>query len=71
MSNETFSFSWTPNLNETATRRLYRVKGRASLEEGGWERPATSAHRFFKVEVDMPTGEPSDVAGRPLPRLTE
>ena len=48
--------TWEPDLNEDgATRRLYKVYGSETLENGGeWQYPTNSLHRFFKVMVEMP-----------------
>ena len=36
-------------------RRLYKVYGSETLENGGeWQYPTNSLHRFFKVTVEMP-----------------
>ena len=45
-----------PNLNEDGVeRRLYKVYGSESLEnDGSWQCPTNSLHRFFKVTVEMP-----------------
>ena len=58
--------SWNPNLNTNEVTRIYRVWGRACLDQGGWATPPKSVDRFFKVEVTMPTGaagEKSAVSG--------
>ncbi|MCQ2391281.1 MAG: chitobiase/beta-hexosaminidase C-terminal domain-containing protein [Kiritimatiellae bacterium] len=47
--------SWMPNLNESATNRLYKVKSKADLS-GAWTCPPVEKHRFFTVEVDLPDG---------------
>ena len=48
--------TWDPNLNEDGVeRRLYKVYGSETLENGGeWQYPTNSLHRFFKVTVEMP-----------------
>ncbi|MGN0877081.1 MAG: InlB B-repeat-containing protein [Kiritimatiellia bacterium] len=51
---------WDPNLNGETEERYYRLWGRKSLENGEWHRPAKDGDSFFKVEVDLPTGEESD-----------
>jgi len=66
ISNGMVYVSWTPNLNEDETNRIYKVYGREKLDEGVWETPVQPWHRFFKVAVTMPTGaagEETAVAG--------
>ena len=48
--------TWNPNLNEDGVeRRLYKIYGSETLENGGeWQYPTNSFHRFFKVTVEMP-----------------
>ena len=48
--------TWEPNLNDDGVeRRLYKVYGSESLENGGeWQYLTNSLHRFFKVTVEMP-----------------
>ena len=58
--------SWTPDLNSNGVTRIYTVAGRTDLDTGDWEPQVQPWHRFFKVEVTMPTGafdEKSSVAG--------
>lgn len=58
--------SWKPNLNTDAVKRIYRIVGRTDLDRCDWESPVQPWHRFFKVEVSMPTGvggEESAVSG--------
>ena len=56
MHGETPIVTWDPNLNEDGVeRRLYKVYGSETLENGGaWQYPTNSLHRFFKVTVEMP-----------------
>ena len=56
MRGESPIVTWEPDLNEDgATRRLYKVYGSETLENGGeWQYPTNSLHRFFKVTVEMP-----------------
>ncbi|MBO7684672.1 MAG: chitobiase/beta-hexosaminidase C-terminal domain-containing protein [Kiritimatiellae bacterium] len=56
MHGETPLVTWEPNLNEDGVaRRLYKVCGSETLENGGeWQYPTNSLHRFFKVTVEMP-----------------
>ena len=56
MQGETPLVTWKPNLNEDGVaRRLYKVYGSETLENGGeWQYPTNSLHRFFKVTVEMP-----------------
>ena len=48
--------TWEPNLNEDGVvRRLYKIHGSETLENGGnWQYPTNSLHHFFKVTVEMP-----------------
>ena len=59
--------SWTPDLNSNGVTRIYTVFGRTDLAPGGvWGTPLRPWHRFYKIEVAMPTstaGEKSAVAG--------
>ena len=56
MRGNTPCVTWGPNLNEDGVaRRLYKVYGSETLENGGeWQYPTNSLHRFFKVTVEMP-----------------
>ena len=56
MRGETPLVTWEPNLNDDGVaRRLYKVYGSETLENGGeWQYPTNSLHRFFKVTVEMP-----------------
>ena len=47
--------TWSPNLNTNGIERIYTIWGKTNLTDGvEWECPTNSAHRFFKVKVDMP-----------------
>ncbi len=40
---------------DSTARRLYKIYGSETLENGGeWQYPTNSLHRFFKVTVEMP-----------------
>ncbi len=45
---------WTPNLNTNGEVRVYTVMGKTNLTDSAWVCPTNSAHRFFKVKVEMP-----------------
>ena len=49
-------YSWPRQYNLGVARRLYKVYGGSETVEngGGWQYPANSLHRFFKVMVEMP-----------------
>lgn len=55
-SNGVVYVSWRPNLNTGSVTRIYRVLGRTELGTGEWEPISRPSHRFFKVDVSMPTG---------------
>ena len=46
--------SWSPNLNTNGEVRVYTVMGKEKLTDTVWQSPTNSAHRFFKVKVEMP-----------------
>ena len=47
--------TWSPNLNTNGVERTYTIWGKTNLTDGvEWECPTNSAHRFFKVRVEMP-----------------
>ena len=47
--------TWSPNLNTNGIERTYTIWGKTNLvDEAEWECPTNSAHRFFKVKVEMP-----------------
>lgn len=46
--------SWEPRLDAAEeAKRGYAILGRESLTEGVWTSPANSAHRYYKVNVEM------------------
>ena len=52
---EPVPYSWPRQYNLGVARRLYKVNGNETLENGGeWQHPTNSLHRFFKVTVEMP-----------------
>ena len=47
--------TWSPNLNTNGIERTYSIWGKTNLTDGvEWECPTNSAHRFFKIRVEMP-----------------
>ena len=47
--------TWSPDLNTNGIERTYTIWGKTNLMDGvEWECPTNSAHRFFKVRVEMP-----------------
>ena len=47
--------TWSPNLNTNGIERTYTIWGKTNLTDRmEWECPTNSAHRFFKVTVEMP-----------------
>ena len=46
--------TWTPNLNTNGIKRIYTIWGKTNLVDGAWMAPTNSAHKFFKVTVEMP-----------------
>ena len=46
--------TWSPNLNTDREVRVYKVMGNTNLTDAAWQSPTNSAHRFFKVKVEMP-----------------
>ena len=54
--------SWSPDLNTNGIVRQYTVLGRPDLSDASDWAPATDAHRFFKVRVDIPDAPPPDDA---------
>ncbi len=47
--------TWSPDLNTNGVERTYTIWGKTNLTDGvEWECPTNSAHRFFKVTVEMP-----------------
>ena len=53
-SNDMPQVTWTPNLNTNGEVRVYTVLGKTNLTDSTWQSPTNSAHRFFKVKVEMP-----------------
>ena len=46
---------WSPDLNTNGIERTYTIWGKTNLTDGvEWECPTNSAHRFFKVVVELP-----------------
>ena len=56
MTNNVPYITWTPNLNTNGEVRVYKVWGKARLEDTdeAWICPTNNTHRFFKVSVEMP-----------------
>lgn len=46
--------TWSPNLNTNGEVRTYTVLGKTNLTDAAWQSPTNSAHRFFKVKVELP-----------------
>ena len=46
--------TWSPDLNTNGEVRLYTVMGKTNLTDTAWQSPTNSAHRFFKVKVELP-----------------
>ena len=46
--------TWSPNLNTNGTVRTYTIWGKTNLTDTANWAPTNSAHRFFKVEVELP-----------------
>ena len=48
--------TWSPNLNTNGEIRMYKVWGKARLDDPDeqWQSPTNAFHRFFKVTVEMP-----------------
>ena len=47
--------TWSPDLNTNGVERTYTIWGKTNLTDGvEWACPTNSAHRFFKVTVEMP-----------------
>ena len=52
---EPVPYSWPRQYNLGVARRLYKVNGNETLENGGeWQHPTNALHGFFKVTVEMP-----------------
>ena len=54
MSNDVPYITWSPNLNTNGIERIYTVLGKTNLTDAVEWAPTNSAHRFFKVKVEMP-----------------
>ncbi len=54
MSNDVPYITWSPNLNTNGIERIYTVLGKTNLTDMANWAPTNSAHRFFKVKVEMP-----------------
>ena len=54
MSNDVPYITWSPNLNTNGIVRNYTVLGKTNLTDTVEWAPTNSAHRFFKVKVEMP-----------------
>ena len=54
MSNDVPYITWSPNLNTNGIERIYTVLGKTNLTDTVEWAPTNSAHRFFKVKVEMP-----------------
>ena len=55
MQGDTPIVTWNPNLNTNGVVRTYKIYGSETLEnDGEWQCPTNSLHRFFKVTVEMP-----------------
>ena len=46
--------TWSPNLNSNGEVRVYTVMGKEKLTDATWQSPTNSAHRFFKLKVELP-----------------
>ena len=54
ISNDVPYIIWSPNLNTNGIVRKYTILGKGSLTDTADWAPTNSAHRFFKVKVEMP-----------------
>ena len=54
LSNRIPYITWSPNLNTNGIERIYTVLGKTNLTDTVEWAPTNSAHRFFKVKVEMP-----------------
>ena len=54
VSNDVPYITWSPNLNTNGIVRNYTVLGKTNLTDTVDWAPTNSAHRFFKVKVEMP-----------------
>ena len=55
MTNDVPYVTWSPNLNTNGEVRVYKVWGKARLDDADekWTCPTNGTHRFFKVSVEM------------------
>jgi hypothetical protein len=53
-ANGTPYITWSPNLNTNGIERIYTVLGKTNLIDTVEWAPTNSAHRFFKVKIEMP-----------------
>ena len=54
VSNDVPYITWSPNLNTNGAVRNYTILGKTNLTDAVEWAPTNSAHRFFKVKVEMP-----------------
>lgn len=54
MTNDVPYITWSPNLNTNGVVRNYTILGKTNLTDAVEWAPTNSAHRFFKVKVEMP-----------------
>ena len=53
-TNGTPQITWLPDLNTNGEVQMYAVMGKEKLTSAVWQSPTNSAHRFFKVKVELP-----------------
>ena len=55
MTNNVPVVTWSPNLNTNGAVRVYKVWGKARIDDAdeAWAFPTNATHRFFKVTVEM------------------
>lgn len=58
-SNNAPVVTWSPNLNTNGAVRVYKVWGKARIDDAdeAWAFPTNATHRFFKVTVEMLSNE--------------
>ena len=54
MTNDVPYITWSPNLNTNGIERIYTILGKTNLTDMVEWAPTNSAHKFFKVKVEMP-----------------
>ena len=54
LSTQGAAATWMLNLNTNGEVRVYTVMGKTNLTDAAWACPTNAAHRFFKVNVEMP-----------------